>query len=103
MILLGLAAVIFGALAGAGAEIILLGLYILLGLLYFFPSLHLYRYARRISELEETPHVERLEAALEAQRSFWRFVGILMAIVLVAYALLLIVMLGIALVGTALR
>lgn len=54
----------------------ILGIYVTLSLLYFFPSLFLWRYADCISRLQVTEAAADLESALEAQRSFWRFVGI---------------------------
>lgn len=51
-------------------------LYPLLGLIYLFPSLYLYRYSTRIRGLMTNPHAQQLESALDAQRSFWKFVGV---------------------------
>ncbi|HET6884526.1 MAG TPA: hypothetical protein VFI31_30510 [Pirellulales bacterium] len=59
------------------------------GLLYFFPSLYMLRYARRIRELSLSHQVADLEAALAAQKSFWRFCGIALAIILALYGVLL--------------
>jgi hypothetical protein len=75
----------FGAVGG-----ILLGvLYLLLGLLYIFPSLFLFRYASGIASMLKEDAVRGMESALAAQKSFWRFVGILTVIVLCIYALVL--------------
>jgi hypothetical protein len=64
---------------------------ILGGLLYFFPALFLGRYASRIGNLAASSRTEDLENALDAQKSFWKFMGILTSIVLVLYLLLIIV------------
>lgn len=61
--------------------------YFFIGILYFVPSLFLFRYASRIDALWTTRSVRQLEDALEAQKSFWKFVGILMLIVIVLYLL----------------
>jgi hypothetical protein len=60
-------------------------IYIPMGLLYFVPSLYLFRYASRIANLRRTHSVNQLEDALAAQKSFWKFVGIMAIIVIVIY------------------
>ena len=56
--------------------------YLLFVLLYFFPCLYLYRYAKAIARIPEAG-AAAMEEALAKQKSFWRFIGILTAIVLV--------------------
>jgi hypothetical protein len=75
------------------------------GLLYFFPALFLWRYASGIGKLMTSGRADDLEESLQAQKSFWKFIGILTAIYLgfVALMVLLIVILGIAGAGGALR
>jgi hypothetical protein len=63
--------------------------YLPMGVLYFVPSLFLFRYASRIKALRTTRNVRQLEDALEAQKSFWKFVGILAIIVITLYLLLI--------------
>ncbi|HVX60867.1 MAG TPA: hypothetical protein VHC19_09700 [Pirellulales bacterium] len=78
-------------LAGAGGNtpaVVMLA-YVPLSLVYFFPSLFLWRFADRISKLQTTQAASDMESALEAQRSFWRFVGIAVALVLALYVVLL--------------
>ena len=82
MVLGGLIA--FVATMGRGVGFIFL-MYIPMGLLYFFPSLFLFRYASRIANLRMTRGVEQLEDALAAQKSFWKFVGIAALIVISLY------------------
>lgn len=62
----------------------------LMGVLYFFPSLYLLRFAGRIRDLTHSHRVADLEAALAAQKSFWRFCGIVAALMLSLYALIII-------------
>lgn len=86
---IGFAAMTF---AGAGAgpiERSVLLMYIPMGVLYFFPSLFLFRYASRINALWANRSVRQLEDALEAQKSFWKFVGILMLVAMVLYVLII--------------
>ncbi len=59
--------------------------YISMGVLYFLPALLLFRYASRINDLWTNRTVRQLEDALEAQKSFWKFVGILALVVIVLY------------------
>ncbi|MCP3943494.1 MAG: hypothetical protein GY710_18720 [Desulfobacteraceae bacterium] len=50
---------------------------IVFGLLYFFPSLFLFRYASSIGRLVDGGGVKEMEKALANQKSFWKFVGII--------------------------
>lgn len=59
------------------------------GVLCFFPSLYLWRFAGHIRDLIYTRRVADLESALRAQKSFWRFCGIVVALILALYALIL--------------
>ena len=73
---------------GSGTTAAALGVfYVLMGLLYFFPALHLYRYASRIGDYLGGGQDVQLELALDAQRSFWKFVGIVTLAGLVLMAL----------------
>ena len=89
MVAIGLFGGIF-AIASGQAEGALLLLYPILGLLYFFPSRFLLRYAQRIRDLSHSRNATDLEAALSAQKSFWRFSGILVVSILVLYAVLIV-------------
>lgn len=88
-----------GAAGAPGVPGAFLGiLYILMAILYVIPAVFLWRYADRIGSflLQRTPGA--LAHALEAQKSFWKFVGILTLIVLCVYAfmLLFVVFAGVA-------
>ncbi len=50
--------------------------YILMSLLYFFPSLFLHRFANSIAQADRTNSQDDMVRALEYQKSFWKFVGI---------------------------
>ena len=65
-------------------------------LFYLVPSLFLWNYASRIRDLMIYRDTQSLTAAVAAQKSFWRYVGITTAIVVALYvgALLLAVILA---------
>ncbi len=56
---------------------------LLLGLLYFFPSLFLFKYASSIGRLLDGGGASEMEKTLSNQKSFWKFVGILTIITIV--------------------
>lgn len=60
--------------------------YAVMAVLYVVGSVYLSRYASRITELQYTRDVESLESALEAQKSFWKLLGSVVAIMLLLYA-----------------
>jgi len=63
----------FGAAAAGGA----IGLvYACAGLLNIVPAMFLWRFASRSSHYVAGPSDQRLESALDAQRSYWKFMGI---------------------------
>ena len=70
-----------GPFAG-GMGIALPAIYLIMGLLYIFPGIFLVRYATKINALLSSPTTAALEAALVAQKSFWKFVGISVLVVL---------------------
>ena len=76
LVLLGVASGGLGLATRQPMALIFLIAYPLFGLLYVFPSLYLFRYARSIRDFVSSGHEQHLENALVAQRSFWRFVGI---------------------------
>lgn len=90
MLLGGLFAMIAGAAMGsrmgtaipAAAGLV----YVAMGAIYLIPALFLNRYASRIADLLRTNRMGDLEQALGAQKSFWKFMGILMLIGLCLYA-----------------
>ena len=83
----GMAAAGFGAVVG--------GIYIAMALLYIVPAIFLWRYADQIARFDRDRSSGRLATALEAQKSFWKFVGIAALIMLAVYF----VAIGIAIVG----
>ncbi len=79
-----LAGLVLGASAGMGAGTALVQLVaILVEILLFFPALlFLNRYASRIGNLVASGHPQDLEDALAAQKSYWKYVGILVLVFL---------------------
>lgn len=56
--------------------------YSMFAVLYIFPALYLHRYAGAIRRLGTSPDPLVLQDAIEHQKSFWRFVGILTVVAL---------------------
>jgi hypothetical protein len=92
MILAGLAVMATGVFGGMGSRqsaamtglpLVAAGIfYLLMALLYLFPSLKLWQYGSSIVRLMSSGSNADLEAALDQQRGFWKFVGIMMVILL---------------------
>lgn len=80
----------------AGAMVGIVILYALLALVYIYPALKLWSYASKIGALLISGSSMDLEAALSQQRSFWKFLGIMMIAIFVLYILFII---GIAVFG----
>jgi hypothetical protein len=66
--------------AGALAAIPLLIVYPVIGLFNLIPAVLLGRFARRAREFVASGQPHQLEDALDAQRSYWKFMGVLMII-----------------------
>lgn len=62
--------------------------YLIFAGIYLMPTLFLYRYSKAIAAIQSTGQ-SALEAALKNQKSFWKFMGILMLILLCLEVLLL--------------
>ena len=61
-------------------------LYIGLAVIYLMPCLFMYRYAKAIAAIPSAGQ-SALEDALKNQKSFWKFMGVLMAIMLCLYVI----------------
>jgi len=73
--------------------------YIFLALFYLFPSLFLIRYGSAIGTLTSGGGVPALEQALAHQRSFWRLVGIMTALLMGLYALIIVIVVVVSIAG----
>ena len=101
MLLTGLGTGLTGVSTGR-PEMIGMGiLYPIMSILYIFPSLFLFRYASCIGDFLISRRGGAFEGAIEAQKSFWKFVGILMLVMLGLYAVLLAFLLVAAILSAA--
>ena len=55
--------------------------------MFLVPSLYLHKYANRIGVFVAQGHNVQLEAALEAQRKFWKFTGLFVLLSLILLSL----------------
>ncbi|MEZ5384605.1 MAG: DUF5362 family protein [Prosthecobacter sp.] len=84
-----------GALGGAPL-IIIAAVYGVMALFYIYPAVKLWAYGTRIGSLSTTMSVADLDSALHEQRRFWKYVGILMIVMICAYLVLIIGMVAFA-------
>ncbi len=83
-----------GGMPGLGAPIMgfVLGvLYLAFALAYIYPALKLGNFSRRVSELMESPSENGLILALNEQRAFWKYIGILAIVFITLYVLIVVV------------
>lgn len=84
MIVSGVVAGIAGVALTGDSGMAALGLiYPLMGILYIIPSVYLFKYASRIADYVRGGQEIQLEMALDSQRSFWKFVGVLAVVSIV--------------------
>ncbi len=106
-VVVGLAAAAFppvvSSSGGVVEGILVAGVYYVGVLLYGFLSWYLFSYARGIGRLLASPTVPHLVVALQAQRSFWRLVGIVTLVVVVVYASLCVFGVGVGVIGSLTR
>lgn len=76
MVLLGLVVGAASAAMGRTEMLPVMVMYPIIGVLYVFPSLYLLRYADGIKRFMSSGADQDLATALDAQRSFWKFVGV---------------------------
>jgi general secretion pathway protein G len=80
---------VFQLTQGQGAGAVLVGmsaLYLVMGILYIFPSRFLYRYATAIgTALDAKYKSHAVEQALQQQKSFWKFAGIMALVIVLLY------------------
>lgn len=103
---IGLVALVLIALtqgnAGVGQDnvppLFLAAMYAVMLVLYWFPVLFLSQYTSKIRQLTTTAEPALLDEALDAQRKFWKFIGIGMLVMIAIYVLFILgaVLLGIA-------
>lgn len=82
-----------------GAQQAMLGVvYVPLALVYVYPAVKLWSYGSSIARLTATQATADLEQALEHQKSFWKYCGILTIVMVVLYifAIIAVVVVGVA-------
>lgn len=75
--------------------------YVVMGLFYLFPSIKLWKYGTHIASLMSSQSMADLEAALESQRSFWKFVGVMILVGICLYILIFVIGMVVAMTGFA--
>ena len=73
-----------------GFGIVLAVIYGIFAFIYIFPALKLWKYASCIGNLISSGTSSDLEMALNEQRSFWKFIGMIFLVLLSLYALIFI-------------
>jgi flagellar biosynthesis protein FlhB len=68
--------------SGAFSSIFIMVLYIGLGILYFFPSLYLFKFSASLKSALEAYVETQMTEALKSLRSFFSFVGIMIIVML---------------------
>ena len=82
-----------GAAAPFGSSGAMLGMtvmYLVLAGVYVMPATKLWNYGSRIDDLLHSRSNADLEAALEAQRGFWTFVGVAFLVMIALYAFVIV-------------
>jgi len=74
-------------------------LYAVFAGVYVYPALKLWKYASRIGALLTTGAMMDLESALNEQRSFWKFLGIMVIAMFVLYFVVIIAAVGFGAMG----
>jgi hypothetical protein len=98
MLLAGMVGLFAGvAMAGRGGaaqrQMLFLIVYLPVALLYIMPAIYLGRYASRINDVLRLRRSDVLEQALEAQKSFWKFCGMVVLVMMVFYVVAIVVFL----------
>ena len=78
----------FGAIGGLAA---IGAIYLAMAFIYIYPALKLGKYAARIRDLASTPSERNLVAALNEQRAFWKYLGVMMIVMFAIYLVVIVV------------
>lgn len=92
--------------AGAGGPMFGIGigvLYFVMALAYIYPALKLTNFSKKVSHLITAPSEEGLASALNEQRAFWKYVGIMMIVVIALYFVAIIGMVIFGVAGAAMK
>ena len=100
MVVAAIAMMVIGASAGpygrSGPGPIFGLIYLLVAVLYAVPAWLLSNYASAIKRFRHSRSSRDMEAALGSQKSFWRFVGIVTAVILSIYLFILLILVFVA-------
>jgi hypothetical protein len=80
-----------GALGGGLPAGLLIGVYLVLAMLYFFPTFYLFRFSSGIKPAILSADQAQFNSALSNLRNAFRFIGVLMLVLLGFYALIFLV------------
>jgi hypothetical protein len=72
-----------------GMSVFISAFYVLMGLVYFFPSLYLFRYSQKLKSAISTKDSNELLVAFENQKSMYKFWGIFAIVMMCLYALII--------------
>jgi len=79
-----------GAGLAGGIMVVAAIMFIVMAGLYLFPIIKLFKYAGAIARLTQSGAVSDLEDALQQQKSFWKFLGIMVIVIFVIYIIAII-------------
>ena len=79
------------AVGGALGGLVMGAVYLVMSILYIYPALKLGGYSSRINQLLATPNEANLAAALNEQRAFWKYVGVLTLIMMAIYVVVIVI------------
>lgn len=74
-------------------------IYTVMGALYFFPALFLYKFSKKMKSAIKSYSDEELELALENLKSHYKFIGVFAIITISLYILMFVVSIGAAVIG----
>lgn len=66
-------------------------IYLVMAAFYIYPCIKLHKYAKAIKSLVQTQSSSDLEDALEHQRGFWKFIGVIALVITCIYAAIFVV------------
>lgn len=75
---------------GTGVKAMMAVMYLLIGLLYFFPTYYLFKYSVLTKQAILYNNQSQFNEALNYQRRMFRFIGILMIVTLCCYVLMMV-------------
>ncbi len=70
---------------GGAGLIAMAAIYGVMAFVYIYPAIKLWKYANRIGSLGSTRSVTDLDAALNEQRGFWKFIGVMTILMISLY------------------